>query len=389
MKKILFVIYSMKFGGAERSLVNLLQELPENKYEIDLLLFQKTGDFLPQIPAWINVLDTPEDMENLYAPLRKTKLRGFYKIAGTGLSRFARKSKKAQAAWRWRNVYSKRIKNLSKPYDVAIAYAGSENLYFIRDKIKAPRKLVWIHNDYRTAGYSKQDDLPYFSDMDGIVSVSRECVEVLKQEFPQYAERIQHIDNITSSAVIKKQADSASCKELEEQQLNILSIGRLHPQKGFDTAIDAAAILKRRGYAFRWYVIGDGPLREKLEARIQEKKVEDCFILLGTRKNPYPYIKESYVIVQSSLYEGKSVVLDEAKILCKPIVATAYPTVHDQIVDGEEGLITGMTAESVAEGIIRLVEDRKLYSHIKEYLEAHEYGNESEVEKYMALIDKG
>ena len=109
MKKILFVIYSMKYGGAEKSLVNLLQELPEDRYEVDLLLFQKKGDFLQQIPQWVHVLDTPKDIEVLYAPLKQTGVRGYMKLMGTVCARIARRTKKSQTAFRWRHFYSKKI----------------------------------------------------------------------------------------------------------------------------------------------------------------------------------------------------------------------------------------------------------------------------------------
>ena len=387
MKKILFVIYSMKYGGAEKSLANLLQELPADKYEVDLLLFRKVGDFLQQIPSWVRVLDTPKDIDALYAPLKTTGFRGIRKLVGTFCSRVARKTKKSQAAYRWRNFYSPKIGQLPTHYDVAVAYAGSENLYFITEKVNADKKFVWIHNDYRTAGYSKVDDAPYFEKMDGIVSVSQECVEVLREEFPQHSQILHYIENITSSTATRKQAEFYEPEEYGEDCPNILSIGRLHPQKGFDMAVQAAAIMKKSGLKFRWFIIGEGPLRAEIEKAIRESDVEDCFILLGTRMNPYPYIQKSDFVVQPSRYEGKSVVLDEAKILCAPIVATAYPTVRDQVAEGEEGIITPMTPQGIAEGIQKMLYDEKLRTHIRTSLSQREYGNQSEVEKYMRLLD--
>lgn len=387
MKKVLFVIYSMKYGGAERSLVNLLQELPEDKYEVDLLLFQKKGDFLLQIPGWVRVLETPEDIERLYAPLNETKLRGYTKLMGTACSRLARKKPKSRTAYRWRNFYSRKICALEKHYDVAVAYAGSENLYFIHDKVRADKKLVWIHNDYRTAGYSKVDDLPYFENMDAIVSVSKECVDVLKEEFPQYQNRIHYVENITSSKAIRKQAGMSIPREYQNPDTSILSVGRLHPQKGFDMAVEAASILKKDGLNFCWYIIGDGPLCETLKQQIKDCGVEDCFVLLGTRNNPYPYIKNCAFIVQPSRYEGKSVVLDEAKILAAPIVATAYPTVRDQVIEGKEGLVTPMTSQGIADGVRKMMLHGDLRRTVQGYLAQQEYGNQTEVVKYMQLLD--
>lgn len=387
MKKILFVIYSMGYGGAEKSLVNLLNELPGNTYEVDLLLFQKKGDFLMQLPSWVRVLDTPEDIERLYAPIKKLGHRCGHKILGTVCSRLIKRTKKQQAAFRWKYFYSKKIGKINDHYDVAIAYSGSECLYFIHDKVNADKKLVWIHNDYRTTGYSKEDDCPYLADMDGIVSVSNECVDVLKAEFPQYQQRMHYIENITSSIVIKKRAELFTPAEYTQGKNNLLSIGRLHPQKGFDLAIEAASILKKNGIDFCWYIIGEGPLKEKLVQQIQKFGVEEYVVLLGTRNNPYPYIKHCAFVVQPSRYEGKSVVLDEAKILGKPIVATNYPTVWDQIEKDKEGIITDMNPESIANGIQRMITETELRRSMELYLGSNEYGNSEEINKYRKIID--
>lgn len=386
MKKVLFVMHSLGYGGAERSLVNLLQELPADAYTIDLLLFQKRGDFLQQLPEHIRVLETPAPLKGLYAPVRKAGKYCLTKLFGTACSRIARKTKKSRSAFRWRHFYSKRIEMLPERYDVAVAYVGSEIMYYIQDRVQADKKLVWIHNDYINAGYSKIDDAPYFEKMDGIVSVSEACTEVLRREFPEHTAKIHYIENITSSALIRKRAEAFAPEEYGENPVNILSVGRLWPQKGFDMAVEAAAILKQQGVCFRWFVLGDGHLREDLQQQIRENKLEDTFFLIGNRKNPYPYIKKCTVLVQSSRYEGKSVVLDEAKILATPIVATAYPTVGDQISDRNEGLIVPMSAQGIAEGIGAMLSDISLQENIRAYLAAREYGNQEEVKKYRGLL---
>ena len=388
MKKVLFVIYSLGYGGAERSLVNLLQELPADAYEIDLLLFRKQGAFLQQLPENVRVLDTPEELAGLYAPVRHAGKQMITKVIGTACGKIARRKKKAAAAFRWKHFYGKKIQTLPGRYDVAVAYVGAEVMYFVRDKVQADRKVVWIHNDYRTAGYSKIDDAPYMADMDAVVSVSEECVEVLRQEFPEYREKMRYIANITSSNVIRAQAELFQPEEYEGSNCNILSVGRLWPQKGFDMAIDAAKILKERGFVFCWFVIGDGYLRKNLQKQIQNAGLEKEFILLGTRNNPYPYIKNCTILAQTSRYEGKSVVLDEGKILCTPIVNTAYPTAADQILDGKEGLIVEMSPRGIADGIARLLTNPQQLLELKQYLNKREYGNQQEVEKYCQVLDE-
>lgn len=388
MKKILFVLYSLGYGGAERSLVNLLCELPPDKYAVDLLLFRRQGDFLQQVPSWVNVLETPEAIRRLYGPLGAAGKYRLTKGLGMLCARVFRRSRKAQIAWRWRHFFRRRIDALPGHYDVAVAYAGGENMYFITDHVSADRRVVFIHNDYRAARYSQADDAPYFDQMDRIVSISHKCVDVLREVFPQHQEKICYLENITSSALVRARAEEPAPEAWLQDGWNLLTVGRLWPQKGIDIAIDAAAILRQRGVKFRWHVVGEGSLRGELQRQIESRGLTDCFLLHGTRNNPYPWMKHCDVLVQPSRYEGKSIVLDEAKMLCKPIVATAYPTVADQVKDGCEGIVTDMSAQGVAEGILALLEDAEKRSALAAYLADHEYGNQQEVNGYMALLDE-
>lgn len=387
MKKILFIMHTLGFGGAERSLVNLLRELSAEEYQVDVLLFQKKGALLSQLPDWVRVLDTPSNLDMLYAPLSSSGIMTPVKLIGTVLARTMRRTKKSQAAFRWKYFYRRWIASIPECYDVAAAYGGGELLYMLGDRVTAKKKIAWIHNDYRTGKYSSRDDYPYLDNMDAIVSISEQCVQVLREEFPSLQAKMHCVENITSSAMVRSLAGEVPPEEYRECECNILSVGRLWLQKGFDLAVEAAAILKEQGVCFRWFVLGEGDLRTNLEKQIQELGLSDEFVLLGTRENPYPYIRHCTLLVQSSRYEGKSVVLDEAKILGTPIVATAYPTVRDQIHEGTEGLIAEMTPRGIASEITRLLMNDSLRKDICDYLLNREYGNPEEVQKYRKLLD--
>lgn len=146
--------------------------------------------------------------------------------------------------------------------------------------------------------------------------------------------------------------------------------------------------MKQKGLKFKWYIIGNGHLENKIKELIRQEKVEDYFVLLGIRENPYPYIKNCTILIQPSRYEGKSIVLDEAKILAKPILVTAYPTVSDQIKNGKEGIIVPMTPEGIVKGVEKYLSESDTYKKIEKYLSMHDYGNAKEVIKYMELFDE-
>lgn len=387
MKKILFVMQALYNGGAERSIVNLLHEISTEEYQIDLLLFKKEGLFLEQIPPNVNLLPSPEAIQRLYSPVRKSGKYLPVKLLGNLAARTKEHWILDARAYRWHHWYSRCIPMLEGHYDTAIAYISGEILFYVDEKVQADRKLVWIHNDYRTARHPKKYDYPHLKNMDGIVSISDKCVDILKEEFPEFREKIYMLPNITSSAVTRNRAEEFRPGEFDGCENNILSVGRMVDQKGFDLAISAAAILKKKGVSFHWFIIGDGEKKSELEQQIKAEGVEDCFFLIGTRENPYPYMKNCTILAQTSRFEGKSVVLDEAKILGAPIAATNYPTVADQVKDGKEAIIMAMNPEGIAAGLETLLRDPEKRENLRRYLLSHEYGNQSTVTGYESLID--
>lgn len=385
-KKVLIVLNALHNGGAEKSLVNLLNELPDNRYDIDLILFKKHGMFLEQVPEWVNILDTPEDLKRLF-PLKKTwNFQLLYRAIATGISKIMTKTSFDMRGFRWKHFYSKRLSKLNKHYDLAIAYISGEILYYVNDFVDADRKISWVHNDYKSAKHSAKYERKCFENMDAVVTISTACLKALQDVFPEMKDKFIEIPNLTSSKVIRERAKEYEPSEFSKDKTNILSVGRYHNQKGFDMAIDAAQIMKSRGLEFCWYIIGGGELEESLKQQIEKKDVADCFILLGLRSNPYPYILKCDILAQPSRYEGKSVVIDEAKILGKPIFATNYPTVNDQLTDGFDAVIGELSAEGIADGLEKMIVNPDLREVLHTRLLEHEYGNSDQVAKYMELF---
>lgn len=381
---------SLRNGGAERSLVNLLQLFDYQKYEVDLLLFQEEGIFLEQLPNEVHILHDCDILHLLYAKGNnrikgiKHPLLTFDHYWGTFWARKKTESMYASRQYRWEHYYKDRIPSIkTKKYDVAISYLHGEQLYYLVDKVDAKRKIAWIHTDYSKLNALEEHDLKYMRQVDSVVSISNICVETLCKTFPSIKEKFCMLPNLTSSSSIKYLAEKEYPKEYEGDEFKIVSVGRLIHLKGFDMAVDAASILKENGLKFSWFILGDGELKTELNMQIKNKNVDDCVFLLGATDNPYKYMDGADILVQTSRYEGKSVVLDEAKILGKPIVVTNYDTVKDQVNDNE-GVIVNMSSEAIAAGIMKII---PRIDEIHTYLNAHEYGNQDEIYKYYQLID--
>ncbi|WP_242271460.1 glycosyltransferase [Bacillus cereus group sp. BfR-BA-01310] len=390
-KDVLFVINNLNCGGAEKSLISLLNTMDYSRYNVDLFLFKHEGLFLNKIPKQVNVLEEPPEYQLFDMPIKaaivKCLRQGRLDIAllrvcaGYIFKSEKNKARCEQRVWRY---LSKSLQNISKKYDVAIGYLEKNPVYFCIDKVNANKKIGFIHTDYDKLGMDPNIDMGYFRSLDHIVTVSEECANVLKQRFSIYNDKIGVIHNIVSPSTINKMSQEKV--DLERKGVKLVSVGRLSHEKGFDLAIEACKNLVGDGYEIKWYIIGEGEGRGKLEKMIEENHLQDHFLLLGLKENPYPYIREADIYVQPSRFEGKSIAIDEAKILHKPIVVTNFSTAKDQIKNEENGLIIDMDAHSLSEGIKKLIHNEELRNELIKNLSDEELGTESEIKKLYTLF---
>lgn len=396
MKKLLIVISCLGVGGGERSLVNLLNEFDFMKYEIDLLTLNDSGLLGKQIPKKVNVIIKDTKLNYLYNNFcikdvfKKNVLKTvLFRIIATFISRKKEKNINRSKQYRWEHFYKHYLDNCQGKYDAVFAYMNDDAMYYVADKVNSNNKIAWIHNDYYAMGYDAEMDRQYFSIFSKIVTISNECLHILQEIFPEFASKCVMIPNLTSEKVVKKRATEFYPEEfISINTFKLLSIGRLSEQKGYDLAIAAAKILKNKGIDFRWFVLGDGELRGKLEMQITKAGVTDRFILCGIRQNPYPYLAYCDIFVQTSRFEGKSVALDEAKIFCKPIVATKYSTVYDQL-DDKTGVLVDMNEEAIANGIYDLMTSHKRREVLTDNARKENHDNMNMISQYYALIECG
>lgn len=392
-KRLLFVLPSLKSGGAEKSLVTLLRLMDYDKYDVDLLLFRKEGLFLPLLPKEVNVFDAGEDY------------RMFDGSAGEGISYFARSGKLPIAIARFfyakaqRLQEDKRVKKswkylssvmplIPEKYDAAIGYLEGTSTYYVADFISAKKKISFLHTDYDRISFQKETDEKYYKKMDTVVGVSSLCSKKAEEYFPFLSGKTATVHNIISPSLIEEMAKEECTLPEKGESVCILTVGRMSPPKGIDTAVCACAELLKRGHDIKWYHIGIGELREEIENQIKDLSVEKNFILLHEQSNPYKFIKECDIYVQPSRFEGKSIAVDEAKALKKPIVVTDFDTVFDQIENGVNGIITGKDYMSVADGVERLMADASLRKTLTDNLKNEKIGNEEEIERFYALIQE-
>lgn len=389
-KKILFVIPSLGAGGAEKALVNLLNILPQEDYAIDLLLFSRGGIFEAQVPDSVTIYN-PEGNYTLFSQpvnsalltlLKKGKFQLFVKRLQYFLS--LRKYENAaigeQQSWKyWRASFP----SIDKKYDVAISFLEKTSVYYIVDKVDADRKISWIHTQYDKSDLSSNFDSVYFKKLHSLVTISEECKQNLDRLFGKLVPTII-IENISSKRLIHQLASDAA--SFKRGAINIVTVGRLSKEKGQDLAIAAAKILQDSGIDFQWLFIGDGALKNELVSTAKELEIDEKVQFLGNKSNPYKYLKEADIYCQPSRYEGKSIAIDEAKLLAKPIVVTNYATVGDQIKHLETGYIVEQTPQSIADGLLKLITDIDLRNQLSQNLKDYTIDEADILLKFRNLI---
>lgn len=400
-KKILIVSNSLNCGGIQKSLLSLLATFNYNLHDVELLLLKREGIWLESIPSQVKLLDSPDYLNytNLtkktleYAFKNLFKKNGFFLFVNVFLSilrGILKKNMGKERQYFWMRTQKKYSNHLQK-YDTAIAFSGGQGAYFIIDKVNADNKVLWVHSDYRVYQRDTNCDSIYYSQFNYIFAVSEVCKQIFCDNFNNLCNRTNVMNNIISKKTIYELSNQSNVfSRIGNFKIMLISVGRLDPEKGYDLSLLVCKRLVEAGYDFKWYIIGDGIERRNLEKKILELNLKNHFIILGMKENPYPFIKAADIFVHSSKFEGKSVAIDEAKILAKPIVSTNFTTIKDQLQDGINGLVVPITVDGIYDGIVRLMESQELRNKLSEDLLKNFKSNEDEIKKlYNAIQQAG
>ncbi len=397
MKKILFLCSSYRSGGAERGFVSLLNALPLDKIEAHVMVIEEEGLFKEQLPENIVIKHAPRNLVIANARIKSSYFwkyatipSVFKKVSSIIKGKFVIKKEKISSEQYFWREFKNIIPENEEKYDAVISFMAGICNYYAIDKVNAKKKFLWVHSDYNKMLSNAKYDEPYFTAADKVATISSICVDALAQNFPSLKDKFILVENVSpASLIIKKSKEKVDDIQPEKYDYIISSVGRLHEVKGYDMAVEAAHIMKERGLNFCWNIVGEGDMRPTLEKKIKEYGLEDNFKLLGLRANPYPYVANSTLFVMTSRYEGKSIALDEAKILCKPILSTIYPSVYDNIQNGVDGVLVEQNPADIAAGIESLCKNCELRQKMISFHTAHPASNEEKVrEQIMNLIEQ-
>ena len=399
--RIFIAMHYMEIGGAETALVGLLNALDPARVDVDLFLYDHRGEMMQFIPEWVNLLPQIPKYSVLERPIAELVKRGFWGIAAARMwaKRISKVAYKRSGSTLENNGGLDKMSKCTTPllprinqsvtYDLAISFLTPHRI--VAEKVKAKKKIAWIHTDYTRVWVDAEDELKVWQKYDYVASISGDVTNTFLQVFPSLAPKIVEIENILSPKFVRKRAELEDTdKEFRQtDKISLLSIGRYSEQKNYDNVPDICKrLINKTKLNIKWYIIGYGGDEALIRQKIKEVDMEEHVILLGKRSNPYSYIKACDIYVQPSRYEGKSVTVREAQMLYKPVVVTNYPTAPSQIRSGIDGVIVPMDNEGCAHGLAEVICDKPLQERIIAHLKTHDYGNESEVEKIYTLINE-
>ena len=395
MKKVLFVIDSLHCAGAEKSLTTLLSLLNYSKYDVDLQLFGYGGALEELVPKEVNILKPMEyikfsSLSTKNAVIKSLKNMNFKMLSSRLKFSLAIRKNNYSNAQKAR-IYWQKVSNVieenNKEYDIAISYAQGVPTFYVAEKVCAKKKLAWVNVSYKLGDEDRAFQEQFYDKYNKIVAVSDSAKNIFLETFPKYTNKLEIIYDINDANFIRRMSEQGQSYNDNYTGLRILTIGRLANQKGYDIALEACKILKEKEIEFKWYSLGIGPLKEEIEKYINENNLENNFKLLGVKSNPYPFIKDCDIYVQTSRFEGFGIAIAEARMLNKPVVTTRFDAVYNQMKDRKNGLVVDMNSQGIVNGILELINNKKLTNEIISYLKTEKKGNTEELEKFYKLIE--
>ena len=340
-KRILITNGHLHIGGVEKSLVNFLHAIDYSKYEVDLLLFEGSGELLSEIPKEVSVIQC--DLTPTYG--------SFFQVIKNGLKDYKVIWRKAVITLA-NKANQRYLRFLIKPkeYDIALAYRVGTPMDYVSYGVKAKKRFFWWHHgEFCYPEYQVRHWQRSAQQMDGMICVSNSIKEIVKPYFDSFVKEIIVIPNMIS---IQNTTEEIRNKESDDISYMVVSVGRLSEEKHMIDCVLAAKKLVEDGYHnLLWYVLGDGPEKERISNEIIYNRLQGVVLCLGNNSNPYTYMKNADLIVHPSYVESQGMTVLEAMALKKLVVAVGSNGVNEYAIDHYNSLIAEKNLDSLVEKI--------------------------------------
>jgi glycosyltransferase involved in cell wall biosynthesis len=350
-KKIAFYIESMVVGGAEKVLIDLVNNLAPHKFDITVIAIFKKSVYSGYEFQFADGFQPHIHYKYLIDNTNRLKYLGFNYLYN-----------KLPKKWLYRFL-------IKDQYDIEVAFYEGFPTEFVSHSTQNNRKVAWLHIDqdvlYKDSNNNfTQNELRKYNAYNKIIAVSQS----VKSSFEHYfgLNNIKCLYNPIDEKNILKKAEEYSFTSKPNSGIQMLTIGRLTSIKGYERLINVLGKLKKEGFEFSLLMIGDGELKEVIKRTIKDNNLEDNIMVLGHKSNPYPYLKVADCLISSSYQEGFGMAILEANILRVPVISTRCSSTSELIEDGITGVICENSEDGLYGTLRRILKDKAILYKIKE-----------------------
>lgn len=387
-KKVAILLPWLKMGGTNKIALHFMKELSQY-CDVTLILSEHTGELLSQLPDNIHlIVDTMRPFKDIFKEdLRKLRIGRLLE----DVIYYGHIKMKKDSVDNYRYLVQRHGYICDTEFDCAISYHGQspERLLNLLFRTHAKKKVAWIHGEFNNAADHYRRMNVYYDQLDRMFFVSNHTLNSFLDKFTMDRSKCTVYYNPIDRQEIMDKAGLSCEPEFDPAFINLLTVGRVSAEKGQDMIPAVTRRLLDAGHNVRWYIVGDGDTRPKVESLIRQHGVEENVILLGTKTNPYPYMRSCDLYVQPSYTEGYSTTICEAGMLGKAIVGTKPSGgIYDQITNGEDGFIVDATVDGLAEGIRTLIEDKALRNQFETNIQKKNFEGKGEIQKFFDFINK-
>lgn len=387
MKKLIIVNNNMHVGGVQKSLCNLLWAI-HDRYEVTLYLFNCRGPYMDHIPADVKV----------------RKCGGLFRFLGVsqsqcaGLDRLKRGFLVLLCRIFGRRAVLRSLLALERDvegeYDCAIAFLHNgnwRNFYggvqdFVLDKVKASRKIAFLHCDYGNCGADHPANNRLIARFDRIAACSDGCRKAFTDVLPQLADRTVTVRNFHCHEQIRALAEQEPVA-YDKDNKNVVMVSRLSHEKGIQRAITAVARAIGQGIPATLHIVGGGPMKDFLEKTAAEQGIEERVRFYGEQANPYRYMKNADLLLMSSFHEAAPMVIDEALCLDLPVLTVRTTSSEEMVKLRHGGWVCENSTEELTRELLRVLSDTEELADVRNGLRGCYENNDTAMEQFAELIE--
>lgn len=384
-KRILIANNNMKIGGIQKALISLLNVLKDH-YEVTLLLFYAHGELMSEIPSEVKIVEAKGLFKYLGISQGECKSKKDKLTRGC----LAAIAKTAGVKWSIRLMHLIGKRESYSGYDAAISYlhcAEPKIFYggvaeYVLYYVNSIKKLCYIHCDYINSGTMNKYSKSVYMKFDAVVGVSGSVANQFTAALPQMADKTFVIRNPVGAQTIREKAEKEPYR-YDKQYINCLTVARLSAEKGVDRFIHVLGRVKSQ--SIRYYIVGDGKERQRIEKMIRDKGLEDRVFLLGEKNNPYRYMVDADLLVVPSYHEAAPVVFQEAHILGLPVLTTNTLSAKEMI-PNEYGFVVDNSENGMEMAMNAILADPEILARLRKKLRQNVYDETGELNSILDLF---